>query len=206
MKVSEDFKKNLAPHIDLVLLNASEDIIFFLDPKFTICGFNNSYLQFARENGQRDIESKFGLGRPVLEAISPRLRSYYEKSWEKALLTNQVFTQEYECSSSQQIRHYYQTAYPIHGGTGLVVTNHCKLALAMDKGEVEVMPEHTNSNGFVEQCSNCRKIRNHSFTEHWDWIPKWVDQPPHNTSHGICEYCLDHYYPDYKLLMSSTKV
>ena len=198
MKVSEDFKKNLAAHIDLDLINASVDIIFLLDPALTICGFNNYYLEFAKENGQPDIESKFGLGHPVLEAISPELRSYYEESWQNALHKNQVFTQEFECSSSKQIRRYYQTAYPIQGGTGLVVTNHCKLTLANNKGEVEIMPEHRNSYGFVEQCSNCRKIKNHDFQERWDWIPKWVDQPPLNTSHGICEYCLDHYYPEFK--------
>jgi hypothetical protein len=74
MKISEDFKINLAPHIDMATLNASKDIIFFLDPQFIIRGFNNYYVQFAKNNGEPDIESKFGLGHLALEAISLELR------------------------------------------------------------------------------------------------------------------------------------
>jgi hypothetical protein len=198
MKFSKDFKKNLA-HMDMAPLNASMNTIFFLDSQLIIRGYNDYYVHFATQNGLLDIESKFGLDCPVLEAISPELRSYYEQSWQKTLLANRVFTQEYECSSPEQIRRYYQTAYPIYGGTGLIVISTCMFTLENDSDEVAVMPQHTRPDGFVVQCSNCRKVKNHDFEEQWDWIPQWVGNPPSNTSHGICAYCIDHYYPDLSL-------
>ncbi|OMH29456.1 hypothetical protein [Motiliproteus sp. MSK22-1] len=195
MIIEPDFATRIS-HLDIDGIDCSTDSIYLLDEFLNIAGYNQYYLQFATENGAKHIEERYGLGKSVLSAISGDLKIYYRNSYTNALRNNSVFVQDYQCSSCDKFRLFHQTAYPIHGRVGLVLTNHCVIERDVKDSSVRLGQEHYNLHGFVVQCSNCRKIQNHSKLNKWDWIPEALEQQLPNTSHSLCLHCLDHYYPD----------
>ena len=185
-----------ACYLDVDAIDRSTDSVYLLDDSLNIVGYNDYYLSFASKNGTPDIEERYGLGKSILSAILGNLKTYYQQAYVNALKENSVFSQNYECSSCDQFRVFHQTAYPLYGKAGLVVTNHCVVEKDLKGRPVCFGKEHYNLHGFVVQCSNCRKIQNHSKVNKWDWIPDAVEHNFPNTSHSMCLHCLDHYYPD----------
>lgn len=195
MKIDPVFLPHLQ-HLDLEQIENSRDSVFLLDRRLKFVGYNDSYVEFAKRNGEPEIEAKYGLGVSLLGAIDEDLRDYYKQNYEHSLAENQVFEQDYECSSSDTYRLFHQTAYPILNRAGLIITNHCVVEKETAAGKLDIDSRHFSTNHFITQCSNCRKIKDHSETNKWDWIPSLLDKPHPDTSHAICPHCLDHYYPD----------
>ena len=56
---------------------------------------------------------------------------------------------------------------------------------------------YRTSTGFIAMCASCRRTRRQgTATEVWDWVPKFVEEMPIHTTHGICPPCRELYYPD----------
>lgn len=50
---------------------------------------------------------------------------------------------------------------------------------------------YRQSNGFVIQCSYCRRVRpkEKENENEWHWVSDWGRRSPHQTSHGCCHLC-----------------
>ncbi len=195
MKLQNSFSPAIA-HVDLKAISRSEDSIFVVNSDLQLVGYNQAWVRFACENGLPDIEHRYGYGFYLPDSIPEALQDHYREAWIGALREQRVYESSYECSSPDQYRKFHQTAYPIHGSKGLIITNHCVVETTSGVEGQHFDSQHLSPHGFVVQCCNCRKVQDFSGTQKWDWIPALVDQPYPDTSHSICPHCLDHYYPD----------
>ncbi len=182
--------------VDLESLQNSADVVCLLDGAFRLRGYNDAWVQFAAVNDGADIIERFPIGCDLLAVIDPSLRAFYEDGYTSALHNDERFDCEYECSSPDVFRLFVQSAYPLPCQAGLLVTHHLRLEepFPPDCG-VCFGPRHVDKNGNIVQCSHCRKVRDNSQSEKWDWIPDLVRNPRPEISHSLCLYCLDFYYP-----------
>ena len=196
MRILEGFRETVA-HLDWPSLVASGDSTYLLDRGLRLAGWNEAYAAFALANGGDDVEVRFPLGSPVLAAVSGPLVGYYERLFTAALAEGDPVHRDYECSSPEEERFLHMSVYPIHGGAGLVVSHHVIHRAPHSGPDLALRPHHTSPLGFIVQCSNCRKIRDHRTANKWDWVPAVLVREPANLSHSICPNCLDHYYADF---------
>jgi hypothetical protein len=195
MYLDPDFAPSLAD-LSLEALEESQDVVYVLDREYRLRGYNSAWVQFARVNDGSDVIDRFPLGCDVMAVIDESLQPFYRRGYGLALECRDRFDCEYECSSPDVFRLYVQSAYPLGDGSGLLITNHCRLEepFPPDAG-VCFGPRHVDDNGNIIQCCHCRKIRDHSATEKWDWIPELIRQPRKEISHSLCLHCLHFYYP-----------
>ncbi|MBE0564860.1 MAG: hypothetical protein IH621_02810 [Krumholzibacteria bacterium] len=195
MTIDDAFRR-AAAHLDWTALAKSGDSTYFLDPALRLMGWNEAYLAFALANGADDLPERFPLGSDVAAAITGPLRRYYRRGFAGILAHGRPLHRQYECSSASELRLLHMSAYPIRGGAGLVVAHHVIHRAPHAGPSRSLRQHHADGHGFVVQCANCRKIRDHRSDNKWDRVPDVLAGPPRNVSHGLCPICLDHYYPD----------
>ncbi|MFP4052696.1 MAG: hypothetical protein ACLFV7_02405 [Phycisphaerae bacterium] len=195
MKLDKHFR-DAVDYVDFSAIEASADVTFFLDDRLCLCGWNQAYDRFAIENDGADVLVRFPLGFSLPEVIDPSIRSFYVDGFQQAVQTASVFGHEYECSTPEKFRLFYQTAYPLLRQRGLVVTNHQRLeaSFAQDM-EQQFDARHVRADGSIVQCCHCRKIQDQNRPEKWDWIPQLVRIPHPDREQGLCAACFEHYYP-----------
>ncbi|MBK7769641.1 MAG: PAS domain-containing protein [bacterium] len=185
---------------DLDALARQPDTIIGLDADLRLAFLNPAWFAFAAANGGGPaIVRDWGLGRCVLDACPPVIRDFYARALTAALQQDKHWDHDYECSSPDVRRHMRLTAYPLRDRGGLLVVHALIVATPRDTGQsagTTITPaDYADGNGIVHQCSHCRKIRRTSGPRHWDWVPELVANPSANTSHDLCDVCLDFYYP-----------
>jgi hypothetical protein len=181
--------------LDLETMDRSEDVAYFLDTSFVLRGYNDSWIEFALANDGADVIERFPIGCDVLAVIDESLRPFYVEGYRKAMADGERFDCEYECSSPDVFRLLAQSAYPLDTA-GWLITNHFRIQepFAPDAGE-ELGPRHVDETGNIIQCCHCRKTRDQSRHEKWDWIPQLVRNPRPEITHSLCVHCLNFYYP-----------
>lgn len=190
------FATNLAG-LDVAEIAASADSVLVVDADLTIRGYNRSYLAFALANGQADIVDRYGVGSSLVSAISEPARSFYARVFSEAIAHREAFHQCYACPSPREHREFRLSAYPLAGGTGLLLCHH--LVASSPIAEVEMVAKsgaHRSPDGLIVQCCHCRKVRNFEVDHRWDWVADFVEHRPAAVSHTFCPRCLDFYYPD----------
>lgn len=50
---------------------------------------------------------------------------------------------------------------------------------------------YRDEQGFVHQCSQCRRVQNFSTDGEWELIPAWTRQMPLQTTHTVCSTCAE---------------
>ena len=60
-----------------------------------------------------------------------------------------------------------------------------------DRDQTTRDASYRDAEGFVHQCTRCRKVRDFSPTGGWKHVDEWVRQMPLQTSHTICEACAE---------------
>lgn len=177
-------------------LQTSDDTIYGLWPDFRLAYFNQGWSNFARQNGgEPAISDHWSIGRHLLEAIPDILRPFFVRSYKTCLSENQPWEHEYECSSAEVSRTFLMRAYPLRGAQGILVVN-SPIHEAPRTGEASLPEEHRYriTDGLINQCCHCRRIRRLGNKKAWDLVPQWIAKCPPNTSHGICEPCFGFYY------------
>jgi hypothetical protein len=185
---------------DLDALARQPDTIIGLDADLRLAFLNPAWFAFAEANGGGPaIARDWGLGRCVLDACPPVIREFYARALTNVLQEDKHWDHDYECSSPEVGRHMRLSAYPLRDRGGLLVVHALIVATPRDTGQfagTTIAPaDYADGNGIVHQCSHCRKIRRTSGPRHWDWVPELVTNPSANTSHDLCDVCLDFYYP-----------
>jgi len=185
------------PEIDIASIAASADSTIITDHAFVIRAYNQAYLAFAHANGLQDPERRCGLGCDLLAGCSEPARAFYAQAFRTALEERSVFHQDYECSSPTERRQFHLSAYATASGQALVVSHHLVIAEPIPiTDRVAYSAAHCSPDGFIIQCCHCRKVRNFTAANRWDWVPSCVESLPDNVSHTFCPRCFDHYYPD----------
>jgi len=196
-RYTADFESALAD-FDFATLERDAHSVFALAPDLTIAYVNPSWGRFAAENaGEPAISERFGLGVHIGSAIQGPLRRYYLDAYERIMHTGFAWHRDYECSSADTYRRYHQTVYPLRGGRGLLAVNSLAVSQPMDKERVPqpaVAGRYTSAQGFIVQCSHCRRVERADASGIWDWVPEWVQRVPDNLSHGLCRPCFEYYF------------
>ncbi len=199
MKRHEESFKLLLAGIDFETMENSSHTIFGLSKDLKLIYFNQAWFEFAQQNnGEPNISLLYPIGTPFENGISGEIKTFYIENYTKVLRDLKVWKHEYECSSPELYRLYYQDVYPLKNGEGIIVINSLKVEIPHDKKDknksVLAIKEYVNANGFITQCTNCRKTQRPKELEIWDWIPNFVLNPPKNVSHSICSICYDYYW------------
>lgn len=194
MKIDPAFKIFLS-NLDLAKLEASPDVIYFLDKQLVLRGFNKAWADFMNENHGHSPDGY--LGTPILNVIPEEIRPFYAGSYGKALASRTRFDHDFQCSSPEAFRVFHQTAYPLTSGGGLMIVNTLVKTEPHSDKPLPLGPCHfKQGTEIISMCTHCRKVRDQDFPEKWDWVPAAFSYPPMKVSHGLCEACKRFYYPD----------
>ncbi len=200
-RLAVGFAARLAPHFLLEQLELHPASIFGLAPDGKLAYVNPAWVRFAQENGAVGYGMpQRWIGHRYLDVIAEPLRTFYSELFElapRAGSTLQPVSHVYECSSPEMFRQFAMKVYGLANG-GHVVINTLVSSRPHDIRErVPRAPDralYQSAEGMILQCAHCRLIRRADRTS-WDWIPAWIVKMPVNTSHGVCEVCLEYYYP-----------
>lgn len=180
-------------------LESYPDSVYGLSANLTLNYLNPSWFDFARNNeGEPAITERFTLGVHIGEAMSGPVREYYLEAFRSVLQTGMVWHNEYECSTPETLRNYYQSVYPLYNRNGLIIVNSLVKEQPHDLVSripcQPVMTLYLDKMGFITQCSNCRRVQRAAQQDIWDWVPALVEQIHGNASHSFCQICYEYYY------------
>ncbi len=175
-------------------LEQSGNICYALNNKLELTYYNPAYENFAMENGGSDIIGRFGIGSHILDAISGELKGYFSDLFGRTIGTSESKEFEYECSGKDVYRLFKMLIYPLSENRGLLLV-HSLISSGEHKRPAIpfILDNYADVDGTIHQCSHCRRIKRNS-SNTWDWCPDSLNSS--SVSHGLCNTCLDFYYPD----------
>jgi len=189
------FREPIA-HLDIGRLEATADNVLITNSDLALCAANSSFVRFLEANGGAAGSTADWLGTSVIDRMTKPVSNYYQDAFERLLSTAGTWDHDYECHSPDLNRRFHLSCYTLPASAGLVMTHHLVHEGPHSDVAVAVAEVHVSPEGFVVQCSHCRKIRNHERHEGWDWVPTLLEPATSNVSHTFCAPCLDHFYPD----------
>jgi hypothetical protein len=166
--------------------------IYMVDSRLRILYCNAGWERFAEQNGGVGLRGTEQVGRPVLDAIPPPLRDFYQEGYRKVLEQGETWGHDYECSSPTLYRKYRMLVTPVASVNGALVVNSLIVETPFPEEGVAAR-NHVDANGIVTMCCHCRRTRRAGADRVWDWVPSLVAEPPDNISHGLCQTCLGIY-------------
>jgi hypothetical protein len=181
-------------------LETDPAVIYALDQELRIVYCNEAWDRFSAANGGRGLQRDRQVGCSVVETIPLALRPYFIKNYQSVLATGQPWEHSYECSSPTLFRQFRMMACPDLASKGIVVVNSLWVERAHDPAErsdrVADDYLYRREDGLITMCCHCRRT-SRTGNSRWDWVADYLRRPPHNVTHGICEVCVNLYYPDY---------
>jgi len=175
-------------------------------PQMSICGiwedFSIAYLspgwyRFARENmGEPRISQHWRIGDNLLSGIHGPLSDFFQEGYQRCLRENRPWHHRYECSSASLFRECHMVSYPVSNAQGLLIFHSVQMTRPHQRSQMthDAFRDHyADDLGHLHQCSYCRRFQQPDSQVQWDWIPDWIDNPPEDLSHGICNSCASHY-------------
>jgi len=190
---------------DVAEIEAQSDIVYGLTANLELAYFNPAWFRFSENNGgEPAISAQWALGRLVIDAIPNELKDFYRNLFVAALTqappSPSPSHHEYVCPSPTLHRLFTMTIYPLRDAQGLLVANslQAEYPIGTSSATLTSFDEslYQGIDGIITQCCHCRKVKNQSEPARWDWLPRWVEQSPPKTSHGLCNLCFAHYYPE----------
>lgn len=187
-------RANLFRGYDIETLNNSLNTCIAVDRDFNMVFLNQAYFKFAEDNNGIEIHDRFNLGTNFLDAISGDFRKFYREFMQKTLDQSKPGSFDYECSSARVFRKFRLLAYPLQDRAGLLMEHSLIVSCEHDREAVPFEGKYyIDEHGILHQCGHCRRIRNLP-TQRWDWCPGAMDFK--DVSHGMCDTCVDYYYPE----------
>jgi len=181
---------------DLAALDRDPSVTYGLTRELRIGYLNDAWFSFARANGGEAMLARFGLGASVLDGIRGPLRDFYAAALQSVQRTGDPWEHSYPCPSASLQRDLRMRVMLLPKESLLVV--HSVIATRpAEAAQTDVRDAELRfvaADGFVRQCSYCRRVRSLS-PPRWEWHPDFVERPPRAVTHGICEVCTDYYFP-----------
>jgi hypothetical protein len=182
--------------IPAAALEQDHSVIFGLDESLRLTYCNTAWDRFAAANGGLELIRPAPIGQPLLGYISGPLAAYYEMAFHDVLRDAQPWHHVYECSSPAAFRKFVMHVFPVKQTHGLLVVNSLCVERPHEPSHTQRRdPDYRGTNGILVMCSHCRRTRRSAASEQWDWVPEYVEHQPPKTSHGLCNPCLEFYYP-----------
>jgi hypothetical protein len=180
------------------VVEADNSVIFCLDSDLKITYCNPSWDRFAIENGGGALCRPALIGHCVLDSIGKPDREYFERHYRRALVRNEPWERDYECSSCNVCRIFRLRAVPMSTVRGLFVVNSLIVEHPHQNAACPPVEQaYRTARGLVVMCASCRRTRRNSpEAEVSDWVPRFVESFPERTTHGVCPPCRELYYPD----------
>lgn len=180
--------------------------VYGLWPDLSLAYVNPAWFRFAADNnGEPDISTRWSIGSAFMQAVPDPLQNFYARLFSATLADGtrtdpRPVQHEYECSSAALYCRFLMTVYPLRSSSGLLVVNTLTVECPHDQSErppqLADPQTYADADGIVRQCAHCRRIQVPANPDLWHWIPAWVEKCPAQTSHTLCNFCLDHYYPE----------
>lgn len=162
----------------------------------TLAFVSGGWSRMAFDNNGAQVLREWPLGRSVWEAVPDVLQGHYRDLWRRVLESQEACEHEYECSSPERKRIYRMQLHPLTS-EGLLIRNQLVVDLPRQDPGAALRPEiYASDAGFLTMCANCRRVRRALEPAAWDWVPDLVRAPPARLSHGLCEPCLEIYFPE----------
>lgn len=191
--LAEDFR-SLLPEQQLRELQLSGSVVVGLRADNTVGFTNAAWARFAKQNnGGGAVEDWRG---SLIEAVSPELRGFYLKLFETARATGEPQDHRYQCSDKEKYREFMLRVLPLPSGA-LILIHHKVLETPHGWERGTVGDQYRNADGFVVQCSHCRRTRRADDPLTWDWVPAYLERQA-GISHGLCGHCFRHYYEEFE--------
>jgi hypothetical protein len=191
--------------LDVAAMDRHTGSVYGLWPDLSLAYLNPAWFRFSAENhGEPAISCRWSLGAPLMAAIPDPLQTFYTDLFTTALAqipipTARPLQHEYECSSASLYRRFLMTLYPLKSGAGLLIVNTLVTERNHDADSRPPQPAnealYVDQDGIMRQCAHCRRIQVTGNADLWHWVPAWVEHCPPSTSHTLCTFCLDYYYP-----------
>lgn len=150
---------------------------------------NEGWTRFAQANGDGALLERCVPGFCVDDVVPEVLRSFFVTAYERALATGERFEHDYECSSADVFRRLRMIVYPVRGDRLLFV--HSRIVERPHERDPASPPL-----GLIKMCAHCRRVRESDEHSPWIWVPEYLTTMPLRVSHGLCEPCFAHYYPE----------
>jgi hypothetical protein len=191
LKNSKDF--------EVKALDEYPNSVCIVDAELRISYVNPAWHRFAEQNGGGpDFSVQWSQGASILDAMQEPVRRFFERAFGECLRTRKPFAHDYECSSTDLKRLMRSEVLPLHSGSGLLIVH----SLRVEEPHASPLPgtetfRYHDAQGIAHQCGHCRRMRRATDEgiELWDWVPRFVSQPPAALSHGLCPICLQYYFP-----------
>jgi len=199
MQISDAFRESVSQEV-LAELNGISGTTFALDHDLRLAFMNDGWKRFALANDGESALEYWIPGLSIFDAIADVLHPFYRGLYREAF-AGSVVSHEYDCHSDTTFRQFRMTIYPIANAQFLLVDNGLLVEKIME-GSADVTQrvfreQYTReADGSIVQCVHCRRIRNLTATEQWDFVPLVFKTPDLIVSHGLCRACMVHYYPD----------
>ncbi len=200
MKVAEAFQ-GLLCDFNTEALRKDPAVIYGMWRDFRLAYMNPAWFQFAAGNGGEPCISRdWPLGRSILDAVPLPIQPHFVKNVGRVLTELRPWVEIFECSSATLFRKFQMTVYPLGAGAGLLIVNSPVIETPHDRTAAPAIEAlYRDPAGIMHQCAYCRRFQRQPVQSLWDWVPKWVNQVPPRTSHGICPPCFEFYSSDRQL-------
>jgi hypothetical protein len=178
-------------------LDTETSVCFILDEELRIVYCNPAWDSFAVENGAPSLCAQNMVGRLVLDSTTGIVTAYYRSLYAAVLRDGRCRSHEFHCSSPDLQRLFRMDVFSLKAARALLVS--CSIRLEQPHSDISREPteaRYRNVDGLIVMCSNCRKTRRaEAAADVWDWVPQFTAHPPGMVSHGLCNLCLEHYFP-----------
>lgn len=177
--------------LDLIMseLATSSDTAYVTTRELRLVRTNEGWTRFAMANAGEGTLERCQPGYRIDDALPAPLRDFYTAAFERAFVSRRPFEHDYECSSADVFRRMHMIVYPIADSFLLFVHS-----VRIEKEHSRVPSQMSLAReGVVPMCAHCRRVREPNGA--WLWVPALVASPPPNVSHGLCEPCMEFYYP-----------
>lgn len=182
----------------VVMLVENDGTISFLNREWT--------LSAHRDSAPGGCDPKAVLGRPYLDFVAGAIRPHVAEAFNRAAALSPGFDSVWlhgECNTSTLRRLLTTRISPLweQGGegnaAGLLVHHQLRVVGALDAHYALV--EHAidalrDDRQLIVQCGCCRRVREPQ-SGRWSMCVALLQVSAKDTSHGLCELCVETYYP-----------
>jgi hypothetical protein len=178
-------------------MDADPAVCFVLDEKLRLIYCNPSWDRFAEQNGAPHLRAKLVLGMAALDSTSGELFDYYRYRYHEVLADRRPRDHDFHCSSPEVERLMRMHIYRSRNAPALLISCSMRIERSHSGPSGEPIQDlYRNAQGVIVMCSNCRRTRRAAVEpETWDWVADFVRRMPGGVSHGLCNLCLNYYYP-----------
>lgn len=180
----------LSESFDFAALDREASGIVALDAEGRIVWLNAAWQRFASANDDAWI-ARYGPGCRYVDAIEPPFKAQLEAAFERVRRTSLPFEANEDRAAPMLFPSQHLRVLPMGSDGLLVELSEARTTPVRATHDPANDARYRSPEGFVLQCSGCRRV--HCAGEGWHWVEPWVSAPPPSTTHGLCAACAGYF-------------